>query len=239
MSEEEHSQHLSILYRESENIRTRFVLLIRNLQRDLQKNSKLENAINMLTLYDRDLKDDLSECTSFDLLFQKIKDFVSFFDYKLLKILAKYLGSSEIKKKFQKYKSHFQEFAKRHICECSSDLFGESETAREKPQTTYVIKINKSMANLTLEELENLKCKMNEILGHKFLKIVKVENGCVQVTFRTFSSSDFANSDEQKRALSSLGVITISCGNETVHIPTVSSPENKADFGKSNSAIGY
>ena len=156
---------------------------------------------------------------------------MSFFDYKLLKILAKYLGSSEIKKKFQKYKLHFQEFAKRHICECPSDLFDETaDSAIEKPQKTYVIKIDKSMEKITLEELKTLKCKMNEILGHKFLKVVKVEDGCVQVTFRTFNISDFVISDEQQRALSSLGVITISCGSESVHIPTVSSLTGSGEF---------
>ena len=219
---------------ECEKIRTRFALLMRNLQKDLEKNSKLEDAINLLTFYDRGLKDELCDCTSFGLLFREMTDFVSFFDYKLLKILAKYLGSSEIKEKFKKYKFHFQEFAKHHICEYPSDLFDESEnadSAAKKPQKTYVIKIDKNVEKITLEELKTYKRKMNEILGHKFLKLVKVKKGCVQVTFRTFSSSDFAISDEQQRALSSLGVITISCGSESVHIPTVSSLENKADSG--------
>ena len=105
---------------------------------------------------------------------------------------------------------HFQEFAKHHICEYPSDLFDESEnadSAAKKPQKTYVIKIDKNVEKITLEELKTYKRKMNEILGHKFLKLVKVKKGCVQVTFRTFSSSDFAISDEQQRALSSLGVI--------------------------------
>ena len=237
MSEEEYQQHKWTLYRKSEKIRTRFALLMRNLQKNLEENSKLEDAINLLTFYDRDLKDELRDCTSFGSLFREITGFLSFFDYKLLKILAKYLGSSEIKKKFKKYKLHFQEFAKCHICECPSDLFDENENADsavEKLQKVYVIKIDKSMEKLTLKELETLKCKMNEILGHKFLKVVKVEDGCVQVTLRTFSSSDFIISDEQQRALSSLGVITISCGSESVHIPTLSSLENKADSSKSN-----
>ena len=244
MSEEERLQHLSTLYRETEKIRTRFTSLIFHLQKDLETNNKLVDAINILIFYEDDLKGVICDCDSIALLLRKVREFVSFFDYKLLKILAKHLGSSEmIKKKFKKYKSHFQEFAKRHICECPSDLFGESKTADsavEKPRKTYVIKIDKSIEKFTLKELENLKCKMNEILGQKFLKVVKVEDGCVQVTFRIFSSSDFVFSDEQQRALSSLGVITISCGSESVHIPTVSSldstvgVESKAGTGKHN-----
>ena len=114
MSEEEHEQHLSTLYQESEKIRTRFALLMRNLQKDLERNSKLEGAINLLTFYDRDLKDDLSDCTSFGSLFREVTGFVSFFDYKLLKILAKYLGSSEIKKKFKKIQISFS-----RVCQTS------------------------------------------------------------------------------------------------------------------------
>ena len=45
MPEEERLQHMSTLYQESEKIRTRFALLMRNLQKDLEKNSKLEDTI--------------------------------------------------------------------------------------------------------------------------------------------------------------------------------------------------
>ena len=241
MPEEERLQHLSKLYRESDKIKTRFTSLLFHLQEDLEKNSKLDmyKVVNLLVFYGIH-EDELCDCTSITLVFRKIRKFISFFDYQLVKILAKYFGSKASKKKFVKYKLHFQEFAKCHICECPSDLFDENEMVDsiiERPQKTYVIKIDKSVEILTLEELETLKCKMNEILGHKFLKVVKVEDGCVQVTFRTFGSSDFVISDEQQRGLSSLGVIIISCGSESVHIPTVSSLENKADSGITYVAI--
>ena len=204
-----------------------------NLQKDLEKKGKLEDAINVLIFYESNLLDELNDCNSVPLLFRKIRRFVSFFDYKLLKILAKYFGSSEVKEKFKKYKLHFQEFAKRHICEYPSDLFAESvteETAGEKPQKTYVLKIDESVERLTLEDLKKLKRKMNEILGQKFLKVVEVKEGCVQVVFGTFCHDEFVISKQQQKALSKLNVLTISCGSESVQIPTTL--ESK---GKSNS----
>ena len=76
------------------------------------------------------------------------------------------------------------------------------------------------MEKFSLKELENLKCKMNEVLGQKFLKVVKVEEGCIQVTFRTLNvtSSKFVISNEQRRELNSLRVITVSCANESIHM---------------------
>ena len=233
MSEEERLQHLSTLYRESEKIKTRFTSLMYHLQEDLQKNHELEEVISLLVFCDIP-EEELRDCNTVRSVFIRIKKFSSFFDYQLVKILAKHLGSKASKRKFMKYKLHFQEFAKRHVCECPSDIFGESETANDKrPGKLYAIKIDKSMEKLTVEDLDSLLYKMNEILGQKFLKVVKVEDGCVQVTFRAFSSSDFVISDEQQRALSSLGVITISCGSESVHISTVSSLEKKTGTGKS------
>ena len=206
-----------------------------NLQEDLEKNSKLEKVVNLLVFYDRSLNDELHDCTSITLVFRKIRKFISFFDYELIKILAKHLGSDKLKKKFSKYKMSFQEFAKHHICECPSDLFAESESYDPSADTTgkcYIIKTGEEIENLTVKELKTFQRKLNEILGQKFLKVVNVEDGCVQITIRRFTSSVFVISDKQQRALSSLGVLTISCGSESVHIPTLSSLENKAGSGK-------
>ena len=237
MSEEERLQQLSKLYRESDKIKTRFTSLMFHLQEDLEKNSKLDKVVNLLVFHGIS-EDEFRDCNSIALVLRRIRKFVSFFDYQLIKILAKHLGSKVSKKRFSEYKLHFQEFAKRHICECPNDIFDESETAGENPGKTYVIKIDKSIEDLTFEDLdpEKLQRKMNEILGQKFLRVMKIEKGCVQVTFSSFSSSDFVISDEQLRAMSSLGIVTISCGSESVHIPAVSSLENKAGSGKLKSA---
>ena len=215
MSEEERSYHLSTLYQESEKIKARFASMMQNLQKNLEKNSKLEHAIKLLTFYDSDFQKELCDCTNFSLLFQKITDFVSFYDYELLKFLAKYLGSREIKKRFNKYKLHFRKFAKRHIYECRSDLF--SEEAAEKPGKIYAIKISTSIEKSSLKNIKKLLHKMNEILN--FAKVVKIEDDCIHVAFSALSNSDFIISDKQQRALSSLGVVTISCGSESVNIP--------------------
>ena len=225
MSEEERLQHLAKLYKESEKIKKKFTSLTFNLQEHLEKNSKLEKVVNLLIFYDDTLEEELRMCDSITLVFHKIRKFISFYDYELIKILAKHLGSRKLKKKFSEYKMSFQNYAKCHLCQCPSDLF-ESDSNTE---TNYIIKIeDKSVEKLTMEQLKVFQLKMSEILGQKLLKLVKVEKGCVQVTFRTFSCSDFVFSDEQQRTLSRLGVVTISCGSESIHIPPLSSLKNKS-----------
>ena len=126
MSEEERSHHLSTLYRESEKIKKKFTSLMFNLQEDLEKNSTLDKVVNLLIFHNIP-EDELCDCYSIALIFRRIRKYISFFDYELIKILSKHLGSSTLKKRFANYKLHFQEFAKRHICECPHDLFGEPE----------------------------------------------------------------------------------------------------------------
>ena len=232
MSKKVHIQHLSTLYKESDDIKEEFTSLVFHLQEDLESNSKLEKVVSLLVVH-KIPEDELCGCATITSVITRIGKFYSFFDYQLIKILVKHLGSTESKKNYEKYESDFQEFAKHRVYECPSDLFDEGEAADGNPGKIYAIKIDKNMKELSLEDLDKLLCKMFEILGHNFAKVVKIEKGCVQVTIRTFSSSDFVISDEQKRALSSLGVVTISCGSESVHIPTVSSP-NKSGSGKSN-----
>ena len=219
MSEEERLEHVSALYRESEKIKKKFTAFMFNLQKDLEKNSKLEDIINLLVFYDKALAGKLSNSNSIALVFRNIRQYVSFFDYELLKVLAKHLGSSELKKKLVKYKMSFQEFAKRHICECPTDVFGDSESTDEK---VYVIKIDRSMEDLTLEELKTLQRKMNEILGQRFLKPLKVQDGCVQVTFQTFHDNKLIITAKQQQALSKLGILNITCGSEFIDISAVS-----------------
>ena len=232
MSKKVHIQHLSTLYKESDDIKEEFTSLLFHLQEDLESNSKLEKVVSLLVLHVIP-EDELRGCATITSVLKRIRKFISFFNYQLIKILVKHLGSTESKEIYEKYESCFQKFAKHRVYECPSNLFDESETAAEKPGKVYAIKIDKNMKELSLEDLDKLLCKMLEILGLNFAKVVKIEEGCVQVTIKTFSSSDFVISEKQKRALSSLGVIIISCGSESVHIPTVSSP-NKSGSGKSN-----
>ena len=91
----------------------------------------------------------------------------------------------------------------------------------------------RSAKKLRNKDLEKLKFRINEILGHKFLKVLKVEDGCLQVTFRAFTSNEFVISDKQHAVLSSLGVISVSCGSESVLIRSSLEKKLKADSGKS------
>ena len=132
----------------------------------------------------------------------------------LVKHFTKNFGSPAIKKELNKYKKRFQDYAKRRICECPSNAFGDTE-ALEK---VYRIKIEEDINTLTVEELGKLEYEMNKILGHKFLRLLNFKEGCVELIFRTFGDNELNITDKQHQALGKLKVLSIAYGNEITTI---------------------
>ena len=58
------------------------------------------------------------------------------------------------------------------------------------------------------------------ILGHEQLRLLKVEEGCVQLHFLTLSQrrGGLNLSTQAQQALRKLGVLTVSCGGELVDL---------------------
>ena len=152
-------------------------------------------------------------------MFVKLSKYVSFFDFGIFKLLTYKFGSNTSKKKLKKYKGRLREFCERRVCECPSNVFGDAE----KGEKVYVIKIDKSMYTLTVEQLEKLCFEINRILGHKFLRLLRVDKGCVRLTFRTFENDEFSVSQDQMQELRKLGILSIQFGEQFVKISNVSS----------------
>lgn len=160
----------------------------------------------------------LDENESITELFGRISKYFSFFDYDLIRLLVRTLGSNSDKKKYNKYKKTFQGFSELRLCECPGDAFGDVEISEK----VYALKIdNKSMDSFTLQELQ-----MNNILGHRLLRILSVEDGCIKLTIRTFEDEEFNVSEKQLRELGELDVISISYGDKHLDIPKAISFEN-------------
>ena len=107
-----------------------------------------------------------------------------------------------MKKKLKKYKKRFQNYSKRRVCECSKDAFGEAKES----DNIYKIKTDKILETFTIEELDKLQYEIRKILGHKLIRLLKVEDGCIELTFRVLNCDDDI-SEDQKQALGDLGVL--------------------------------
>ena len=214
------SFHLNKLKDQTNEIIGVFSGLLLQLKHDIESTAKLEDIVLLLSQAsiskDDGFKESLRACKSLAEVFNLLTDFISFFNYDLVKLLTHHFGSPAMKKKLKKYKKRFQKYSKRRVCECPKDAFGEAKES----DNIYKIKTDKVLEKLTVEDLDKLEHEIRKILGHKLLHLLKVEDGCIELTFRVFNCDNFDISEDQKQALSDLGVLSVTCGQNVLIIST-------------------
>ena len=217
-NEEEVSFHLNKLEDQTKEIKRVFSSLLVHLKQDIESTAKLEDVVLLLTsnIKDKGFEEVMYNCKNLSEVFRHLSNFVSFFDFDLVKLLTHHFGSPAMKKKLKKYKIRFQNYSKRRVCECPKDAFGEVE----KADKIFKIKTDKILETFTLDELDKLQHEFRKILGHKLIRLLKVEDGCIELTFRVFNCDDFDISEDQKQALGGLGVLSVTCQNIVVIIQT-------------------
>lgn len=185
-----------------------------NLQKHLEKKLRADDVVNFLVFYDKHLETLLTDCTSVGQVFRKMAKFVSFFDFDLLDSLIKELGSDTIKRKFEEYKESFESFSRRRVYECPNNAFG----SVEESEKVFVLKTDKIIEDLTVDEIKRLKYRVNKILANKLIQFLHVEEGCVKLTFRTFQEDGFTITEEQRKALCEVGITQITYGDQCVDL---------------------
>ena len=197
----------------TEKIRRKFAGLVFDLQKDLKKNdTKLEDIISLAKLhYEKSDEIDrlLNGCTTFAEAFGRLSKYFSFFNYSIIKLIVHKLNSTAITKKLNKYKKAFREYSKLRICECPADAFG----SREDKEKVYVLKTEMKLSD-SLEECEKLQFEMNKVLGGKLLRLINVEDGCVQLTFRGFVEPELSLLKEDGQELRNIGVSCLTYGDQ-------------------------
>lgn len=103
------------------------------------------------------------------------------------------------------------------MCECPNDAFGRVESSEK----VYKIKVEKDICTMSMEELDKLTYEMNKILGHKLLRLLNVEDGCVELTYRGLQDDELTISEIQHCQLSELKVLSISYGDKLVIISAI------------------
>ena len=200
---------------ETDKIKRAFGCLVFDIMKDIEKSRSLDEVVSLLTFSMKTGSEEFeSHCSSFGEVFRKISNLVSFFDYDLLKLLIHKMGSSSVKKKLKKYKQKFQQFTKRCVCEVPKGAFGDAN----KSEKVFVIKCDKSIETMTLEELHKLQYKMNKILGHKLLRLLDVKDGCVELAIRCLEchTHNLNISKKQRKDLKKLNVLSIRYGDTYV-----------------------
>ena len=143
-----------------------------------------------------------------------IRDYISFFNYRVIEHIVDGLGTDQDKVELQNYKKEFNEYAQRRIYECPP-VYGPMSIAEH---ADLVVKVDSVYENFTVKQLKNFEHRLSQIFcvsPQSGLRLCQVEEGCLQLIFQVPSfvqQEIFPLSSEQERALAAEGVIRLTCG---------------------------
>ena len=146
--------------------------------------------------------------------FLVLNDYISFFNYDIIEHIIKVLGTDEDKAELQKYKSNFNQYARRRIFECGPHFGPQSETGN----ADIFVKLDSGYDNYTVAETKGFCHKIRKALhlsSKGVLRLCQVEKGCFELTFQVplfVQHEIFPLSSEQERTLKAEGVIKLTCG---------------------------
>ena len=124
-----------------------------------------------------------TSCTDIDGLFRKLDGYYSWFNYRLVKNIINAFLDEDIKvqTKLSEYEKQMKRYCDNRICHLQDSVngFGTHGHSGEP----HVYKVNEiGWDQMRVNQLEEVKEIVGEIVGVKFLLIRSVRNGCVELT---------------------------------------------------------
>ena len=185
------------LDKHTEKIKRTFAVLVLDLQNNIEDKGKTRDLITFLKNFDRKKFHEISRSSIVDEVFNDVSPHFSFFDFGIIKHLTSKFGSDYNKQRLKKYKRMFKKYCEQRVCECPSDAFGDIKESEK----VFIIKVDKNIQNLTLEEVNSLKLEIKAALfrNDKDLRLLKIEEGCVKLSFRALNIDEVALTEEQEQ----------------------------------------
>lgn len=191
-------EHLETrLVTESRDMMTRFAYLLASFFDMLEKNKEItvKQVISKLRMYGsftpifkgnqepflRDRLKSLPKDPDFDDVSEVVVEYSSFFNFDLFRFLVDHHGSEQHKLNLAEYEKEFDEYIKRKIFECPSQL---GEISDSELEGTLVVKVDKHYDNCSAHQLPLLKKKICDILNITLMKLCRVQSGCLCLTFQ-------------------------------------------------------
>ena len=142
-----------------------------------------------------------------------IKDYFSFFNYRVIEHIVDGLGTDQDRVELQNYERDFDEYSKRRVYECPPE-YGSNSDAEH---VDLIVKLDSVYENYTVKELMKFQCRLSRTLhvSSQSVRLLQVEEGCLKLTFQVPSfvqQEIFPLSSEQESALAAEGVIRMTCG---------------------------
>ena len=160
---------------------------------------------------------ELSKARNIDAAMFIIKDYCSFFNYRMLEHIINELGTEQDKLNLKEYKDEFAKYGKRYIFECSKVIGKMSGNGN----VTMIVTLDDTFDNCTVNHIHSFVDNLRKILSIPSnnnimtLKLCRVEPGSVKLIFQLpdfVCQSIFPLTGEQEAELVSAGIIELSCG---------------------------
>lgn len=148
-----------------------------------------------------------------DHVFFLLREFTSFFSYRIIEHIAEQLGTDQDKLRVMAYKEEFELYARRNIFECPIYSIARSN------QVNLVVKAEwDDTQRLNIKHLEVFQDTISRILtvSKYAMRLCSVEKGCVQLTFQVpcfLEPELFPLTPDQEDALVEECVTKLSVGN--------------------------
>ena len=143
-----------------------------------------------------------------------IRDYLSFFNYRVIEHIVDGLGTDQDRVELQNYEREFDEYSKRRVYECPPEYGSKSDAEH----VDLVMKVDSVFEEFTVKELKKFQYRLGRIFcvtPQSVLHLCQVEEGCLQLIFQVPSfvqQEIFPLSSEQESALAAEGVIRLTCG---------------------------
>ena len=151
-------------------------------------------------------------------IFNILSAYWNYLNFEILEYIIKLYGTSDDKERLKRYKEELCKFCKRRIFELPlSESCSSNGNALSPKEEKFNVKFNVS-EDITCEAILQMRGRIAEILHVRLavLNIVRVDAGCVQITFlipKFVAKEIFPLSDNQTSALSKdVAVIRLECG---------------------------
>ena len=161
----------------------------------------------------RECQKELQATKSINAVFFTVKDYFSFFNYKIIEHIIAVFGTNDDQEEVQKYKETLERYCKRRVFECPPHIYG---SRSESGQACLVVKKDDVLEYFSMNELKVFHyklCRILQVTEHT-LQLLSVEEGCLQLTFQIPSFVQhliFPLSEDQQKSLKVEGVLMLMC----------------------------
>ena len=162
----------------------------------------------------RECQKELQDTKSINDVFFTVKDYFSFFNYKIIEHILVVFGTNDDQEEVKKYKETLEKYCKRRVFECPPHIYG---SRSESGQARLVVKKDDVLEKFSVNELKVFHyklCRILQVTEHT-LQLLSVEDGCLQLTFQIPSFVQclaFPLSENQEKSLLVEGVLVLMCG---------------------------